>query len=60
MKPEELDFVKKYANRLTFADGDISELSQDERKHLKLLIAKYELELKLAVAASSVSQGKLL
>lgn len=56
----DLDYIGKYAKRLNDAGGNLSTLSNEERKHLKLLIRKWEIEQDLAELETELRQGKLL
>jgi hypothetical protein len=60
MEKIELEFVKKYTQRIEAHDGDVSVLSSDEFDHLKILFRKYEIEQKCHAIADKLSQGTLL
>lgn len=59
MGTETRQWVEKYAERLNEAHGDLSKLSADERKHLRLLLREYELQQQLAALQDTLSQGEL-
>jgi len=59
MATESKTWVDKYAHRINEAGGDLSTLSSDERKHLRLLLREYELQQQLAGIQSELSQGEL-
>jgi hypothetical protein len=59
MEPNNATWVEKYAHTLNDSGGDLSKLSSDERKHLRLLLQQYELEQRLTNVADALSQGKL-
>lgn len=59
MEPNELEHISKYAQRLNHAEGDLSELSAEERKHLATLLRKYQLEQQLAQMENELAQLKM-
>ena len=56
MLQEELDRIKYYAGKLNESGGKLDRLGDDERKHLKMLIQKYELESKLSELQEELGQ----
>ncbi len=49
-------WIEKYAHALNGSGGDLSALSSDERKHLRILLRQYATEQQLAVLSESLSQ----
>ncbi len=49
-------WIEKYAKALNDGGGDLSSLSSDERKHLRILLRQYETELQLAVLSEKLTQ----
>jgi len=60
MVKAELGFINLYAYKLTDGKGDLALLTKEEREHLRALMQKFELELKLEKMADDLNQGKLL
>jgi len=60
MVKSELGFINLYAHKLNDGEGDLASLTKEEREHLRALMQKFELELKLDKMAEDLSQGKLL
>lgn len=56
MLDEEKQRISNYAHRLNDAEGDLSRLGPDERKHLRKLMQKHELELKLKEMEEELGQ----
>ena len=54
--PTNPQWIERYAKRLNGSFGDLSELSSDERKHLRILLRQYEVEQQLATLADTLSQ----
>ena len=52
-------WVERYARELNKEQGNLSALSSDERKHLRMLLHEYEFELQLAGLQDKLSQGEL-
>ena len=53
-------WVKVYSMKVAHEEGDLSALSKEERKHLTLLMRKYELEQQSVELNAEMSQTKLL
>ena len=56
MEKQELAYIGRYAKRLNDAAGDVGMLTKDERRHLAMLLRKYELEQALAKLAEDLTQ----
>lgn len=59
MEQFEEKWIKVYAMRLSCVGGDLGELNKEERKHLTLLMRKYELEQQSAELNTDMSQTTL-
>lgn len=59
MEATSRQWVERYAQRLNESNGDLSKLSADERKHLRMLLHEYELEQQLVGLQDKLSQGEL-
>jgi hypothetical protein len=59
MEDKELRYLASYAHRINDAGGDLSTLTEEERKHLKKLVQKYQIEQDLAEIAEKLGQGRL-
>ena len=59
MEVKELEYLNTYGGRLHEHYGDPGSLTVDERKHLRMLMGKYELEIKLRALEAELYQLKL-
>ena len=60
MEDFEEKWVKAYTARIAAMDGDLAVLTKDERKHLTLLMRKFNIEQESVEIDTELSQAKLL
>lgn len=59
METTSKQWLERYSKRLNDSAGDLSKLSSDERKHLRMLLQEHELEQRLVDLQGSLQQGEL-
>lgn len=60
METYEKLWMKVYCVRVADTEGDLTTLSKEERKHMALIMRKFELEEQSAVLNIEMSQTKML
>ena len=60
MEKFESMWIRVYASKIDNAAGDLGTLGLEERKHLKLLMRKFEIEEKSGVLNLEMSQTKMM